>query len=99
MKAITLQREIIKRGGNARIVNEHVTGAAGEWERSDLLGELNGYDIEMILTNGRTITGENDFYTVRRVSDRGYFDPGSDYNSGGYTFCHKIKDLDWAVRD
>jgi len=53
-------------------------------------GTLNGYDVHMY--------GESSgYFTVRAISKRGYYDPCSDYNSGGYTFCNRLKDLDWAI--
>ncbi len=39
---------------------------------------------------------ENDYFTVRHISKRDYYDQGSDYNPGGYDFIHKIKSLNWA---
>lgn len=93
MKATTLKRAIEARGGSAtintkRIVNEFAPNGR-EW--TNLKGQLNGYDIEMI-------GEESTFFTAREVGKRGHYDAGSDYNSGGYTFGHTQNDLDWATR-
>lgn len=50
-------------------------------------GTLNGWDVHLI---GHTST----FFTTRRITDRGHYDPGSDYNSGGYRFEYRLKDLE-----
>lgn len=98
MKAINLKKEIEKRGGFAKIVVETKTASLryGQtepetYESVELIGELNGHDVHMH-------SDESSFYTTRRISDRGYNDPGSDYNPSGYTFCNRIKDLDWATK-
>lgn len=96
MKATTLKRAIEKRGGTAKIKTErHEANEFHTAERTtvDLWGELKGYDIHMI--GGEH--GESSFYTARRVANRGQYDQGSDYNSGGYTFCHTQNDLDWIT--
>lgn len=67
-----------------------------DWE---VVGELKGYDVHMFLSNsGQPQDGGNSCYTVRSISRRGEYDPSSDYNSGGFTFCNRLTDLDWAVR-
>lgn len=91
MKATSLKRAIESRGGSAEIVvsypfPEHTTTA-----KIELVGELAGYDLHM---HG----DHSDFYTGRRQSKRGEYDPGSDYNPGGYTFLNRLKDLDWLVK-
>lgn len=91
MKASNLKKAIERFGGQAEIITTHVRGERGnEWDRVDLKGTLHGFDIEM---HGE----ESDFFTARRIKDRGYFDPGSDYNSGGYSFYHRLKELQWLV--
>jgi hypothetical protein len=103
MQAKRLRNAIVKRGGSAAIkLREHMrpdplTGTVPQhWELS---GELNGYDVHMFLCNGgQPADGGNSYYTVRRISMRGHHDPCSDYNPGGWTFCNRIADLDWAVR-
>jgi hypothetical protein len=84
MKATSLAIEIIARGGSAELKHD-------ERGRTGVVGTLNGYDIEMMC-------GSEDFYTIRKIDKRDYFDAGSDYNPGGYTFCHRIKDLSWTQR-
>ena len=66
-------------------------GGTATVEDGAVTGELNGYDIEMLGNDSR-------FYTIRRINKRGYYDLGSDYNPGGYTFCNRIKDLGWTLR-
>lgn len=95
MKATTLKRAIEKRGGTARIITEQLK--PNEFRPNggtsvNLYGELRGYDIHMI-------GDESSFYTGRRVTQRGHYDPGSDYNSGGYTYCHRQNDLDWLTQE
>lgn len=65
-------------------------GVPHDRERGGVTAEVNGYDVEMIGESSR-------FFTVRRVEKRGAFDPGSDYNSGDYSFYHRIKELAYAV--
>lgn len=66
-----------------------------QWE---VVGELNGHDVHMFLCNGgQPDKGGNSYYTTRAIANRGYFDPSSDYNSGNWTFCNRLSDLDWAV--
>jgi hypothetical protein len=90
MKATSLKRAIESRGGTAEIIKTHIKSPATgkEWDRISLKGTLNGWDVEMI-------GDESGFFTMRRITNRGHYDPGSDYNSGGYDFCNKLKELDW----
>lgn len=88
MKATSLLSAIEKLGGTASLItNTYNTGRT----ITSLEGILNGYDIAMH-------TEETDFYTVRSISKRGTYDMGSDYNSGDYTFCNKLKELSWATK-
>lgn len=79
---------VIKRGGTAALVADHVG-------RECVVGELNGYDIHCYPGNGKP---SNSYFTVRKIAQRGYHDWTADYNSGGHTFCNRISDLDWACR-
>ena len=54
-----------------------------------LKGELKYHDIEMIASN---------FYTIRSFSKRGYYDQGSDYNPGDYTYLNTIKSIDCFIK-
>jgi hypothetical protein len=94
MLAKNLVRQIVKRGGTAKIIErQHVSGAF------EVSGELNGYDVHMFLSNGGTPErGGSSYYTVRPIAQRGHHDPFSDYNPGGWTFCNRLSDLDWAAR-
>lgn len=93
MKAMSLIRKIEKLGGTAEIVSEESRGYDGQaWASHEVVGELNGYDIHMDDL-------ESDFYTVRSVEQRGHYDPGSDYNPGGYSFRYRLSDLEqYAAR-
>jgi hypothetical protein len=86
MKATNLQSAIIKMGGTAQITRQTFKNEFGEHLRVNLNGTVNGYDVSM---HGEQAS----FFTVRAISKRGHYDPGSDYNSGDYTFCNRIKDL------
>ena len=57
----------------------------------EVVGEVRGYDVHAY---GDTFAS----FTVRHQGKRGHHDPFSDYNSGGYTFCDRLKDLEWAAR-
>ena len=91
MKFTSLKNKIEKLGGTATITIEKTKFGRDYYT---LEGELNGYDIEMFC-NGYDDT---DFFTVRSIGKRGFHDQGSDYNPGGFLFCHKIKDLAWACK-
>lgn len=103
MQAKNLKRAIEKAGGRAEITRrdgmrpDPITGEKPEaWELS---GELRGYDVHMFLCNGGTpARGGNDYFTVRPVARRGHHDPFSDYNPGAWTFCNRLRDLEWAAR-
>jgi hypothetical protein len=103
MLAKNLKRAIEKRGGAAAITlrdgmqRDPITGERPEaWELS---GTLNGYDVHMFLCNsGTPDSGGNSYFTVRPSSKRGEYNPSSDYNPGGWTFCNRLRDLDWAAR-
>lgn len=97
MKALSLVNAIKKMGGTAKIVSENksseIQGVRREWVSSEVVGELNGYDIQMYL-------GEDDsssFFTARKIANRGYFDAGADYNTGGFEYNHRVKDLERYV--
>lgn len=65
----------------------------------ELSGTLGSYDVHMYLSNsGDPQTGGSNYFTVRSISKRGTYDIGSDYNPGQWTFCNRLKDLDWACR-
>lgn len=67
-----------------------------DWE---VTGTLRNYDVHMYLSNGgQPEDGGSSYFTVRAISKRGQYDMGADYNPGGWTFCDRLKDLDWAVR-
>ena len=106
MLAKNLKRAIEKRGGTAAIIpllqgdaigRHWLTGERPEaWELSGVLG---AYDVHMFLCNGGTPeSGGNSYYTVRPIAKRGHHDPFSDYNPGAWTFCNRLRDLDWACR-
>jgi hypothetical protein len=57
----------------------------------EVVGELRGYDVHMY-------GDSNGYFTTRAISKRGEYDQGSDYNPGGWTFCNRLTDLDWACR-
>lgn len=101
MQAKRLRNAIIKRGGTAEITARNLRHNPDfhDIKEYELSGELNGYDVHMYLSNpGDPATGGSSFYTVRQVAKRGHNDPFSDYNPGGWTFCNRIADLDWAAR-
>lgn len=77
-----------------------VTGQAHDPHRDyELSGVLGSYDVHMYLSNsGDPKTGGSSYFTVRAISKRGTYDMGSDYNPGQWTFCSRLKDLDWACR-
>lgn len=91
MKALSLKNKIEKLGGSAKIVTRELPSGH---TNSELVGEYNGYDVEMHINSD----GGSSFYTVRKISKRGEYDQGSDYNPGGYTFCNRINDLTWACQ-
>lgn len=91
MKAQSLVKAIISRGGTAEI--KVIKTNYGE--RRDVIGELKDHDIEMHVSD---YSGGSDYYTVRHKNKRGHYDPYADYNTGDWTFCHRLKDLDWAIR-
>lgn len=96
MKLQSVKREIEKRGGTSTISKTLFTGfhATGNDYKHKLIGELNGYDIEM---DGNGLNGEeSSYFVIRPISKRGEYDPSSDYNPSGYTFCNRIKELDWT---
>lgn len=98
MQAKRLRNAIIKRGGTAEF-SERFRGINGPSVGWELSGELNGHDVHMYLCNGGTPeSGGNSYFTTRAISQRGYYDPSSDYNPTGQTFCNTIKSLDWATR-
>ena len=97
MKAIRLVSAIRKMGGTAEIRTETVEyGARAGAVTKKVVGELNGNDILMRLDHYDGFEGK-DYFTVRSIEKRGYYDPGADYNSGDWTFCNRIKDLEWAA--
>lgn len=65
----------------------------------EVAGILGNYDVHAFCQPDWQ-TGKPSFssYTVRHTSKRGEYDPYSDYNPGGYTFCSRLADLDWACR-
>ncbi|MEW1829406.1 hypothetical protein [Streptomyces sp. NPDC088196] len=96
MKATNLLRAIEKLGGTAKIkVTHHEENysypGSKPFDSFELVGTLGGYDIHMRGEECR-------FFTGRRISQRGYDDPGSDYNPGGYEFNYYIKDLERYAR-
>jgi hypothetical protein len=78
----SLASKIVKLGGTVEINGYTLTG------------ELNGYDVEM---QGSKYEDGANFYTVRKISKRGTYDAGSDYNTGDYIFLEKINQLEWAT--
>lgn len=92
MLAKNLQKAVIQRGGEASIIERNGAGY-------ELTGTLGNYDVHMFLCNGgNPASGGNSYFTVRPMAARGQYDPFSDYNPGGWTFCDRIKDLAWATR-
>lgn len=88
MKIESLKRAIIKAGGTAEIRTETLKNWQGvERQERTLVGILNNHDVTMHDNCG--------FFTSRAIEDRGYYDPGSDYNPSGYTFHRRVKDIDW----
>lgn len=68
-------------------------------ESYELSGVLGSYDVHMFLSNlGTPDKGGNSCFTVRSISRRGEYDQSSDYNPSGWTFCNRLRDLDWACR-
>ncbi len=103
MLAKNLQRAIEKRGGTAQITSrEGMQRSPFSGERPEaweLSGTLGGYDVHMYLSNGgQPANGGNSYFTVRPISKRGEHNPFSDYNPGGWTFCNRLRDLEWAAR-
>lgn len=97
MLAKNLKRAIERAGGTAAITERLPNGRGPR--AYELSGELRGYDVHMYLSNcGTPETGGNSYFTVRRISMRGHHDPTADYNSGAWTFCNRLKDLEWAAR-
>ena len=95
MKAISLLNAIKKRGGQAEIKAEAKTKYDGsKYTSYSLVAELNGYDIEMVGMGSDPDDLGSSFWTARRVSGRGHYDPGSDYNPGNWEFNNRINDLD-----
>jgi hypothetical protein len=102
MLAKNLKRAIERAGGTAAITRrdgmrrDPITGERPECY--ELSGELRGYDVHMFIANrGTPETGGNSYFTVRPIAQRGHNDPFSDYNPGGWTFCNRLRDLDWAA--
>jgi hypothetical protein len=97
MKLANLKRAIEKRGGEATVTQETLTDryTGRDWPHWELSGTLNGHDVSMTGSNGTDSCG---FYTTRAIAKRGHYDMGSDYNPGGWTFCNRLKDLEWACR-
>ena len=92
MKATSLKRAIEARGGTAQIEIHASTPERGiPHTKTKVSGILNGHDVEMH-------DDDSTYFTARPVSKRGHYDPGSDYNSGGYSFYRRIKDLDCLAR-
>ncbi|QOH56222.1 hypothetical protein [Rhodococcus rhodochrous] len=88
MKANSLVSKIQKMGGTASLISEKRTDYDGRpWTKHEVVGELNGFDIHMDDL-------ESDYFTVRHESKRDHFDPGSDYNPGGFRFCYRLRDLE-----
>lgn len=88
MKAASLVKKIEALGGTAAVVSEkHSWGA-----QQTVSGQLVGYDIRMVLQDGGA-----SFFTSRAQSKRGQYDPGSDYNPGGYSYHRRLRDLEWLV--
>jgi hypothetical protein len=50
----------------------------------------NGYDVNQC--------GSSSFVTLRKISDRGTYDQGSDYNPGGYMFLNKLKQIEYYLQ-
>jgi hypothetical protein len=93
MKAKSLVRKINQLGGTAEIISEERTGHNDKKRMyHKVLGTLNGYDVEMIDL-------DSSFYTIRRISQRGAYDPGSDYNPGGWIFCHRLNELQYYAAE
>lgn len=90
MQIESIKNRILFLGGKAKITREKKEGINGEYVKTELEGTLGNYDIEF--------TGEEcRFFTARKISDRGHFDAGSDYNPSGYIFFYKLKNLDELV--
>lgn len=88
MKIKSVKNRIEKLGGKA---NYEISETEFSRQYHELNGIINGYDIHMF-NNG---DDETDFFTARKVENRGEYDPGSDYNPGGYIFCNRVNDIDW----
>lgn len=92
MKAVSLVRKIKAMGGAAEIVSETQTSLDGQvWESHKVVGQLNGYDINMH-------DMESSYFTIRRETRRDTYDQGSDYNPGGFTFLHRLIELDYYAK-
>ena len=89
MKLQSVKNKIDKMGGETAWKLRDYTGGGNEYY--ELVGTLNGWDIRM-QPNGDEET--NYYFRMRRTTDRDYWDPGSDYNQSGWTFCYKVKDLE-----
>lgn len=90
MKATNLLKKINSLGGKANFTFTPYISLEGlDLTRTELVGELNGYDINASVRNE-----EVHFFTIRKISMRGYDDQGSDYNSGGYIFLEKLTQLE-----
>jgi len=87
MKIENVKNKIISLGGEAEITREKKTGINGDYIDVKLSGTLGNYDIEF---NGE----ECRYFTSRKISDRGHFDAGSDYNPFGYSFHYRLKNLE-----
>lgn len=57
-------------------------------KENSMFAMCRGYYIEFI--GGSVLT-------IRKTSKRKDFDPGSDYNPGGYIFLRRIKDLNYYL--
>ena len=76
MKATTIAREVKKLGGVYIM-------ATNERGQKKVQGLLNGWDI--------VCTDDDSYFLARRVTQRGSYDAGSDYNPMGWAFNYKVK--------
>ena len=90
MKIESIKNKIVSLGGKAKIIREAKEGINGKYVDVKLDATLGNYDVEF---NGE----ECRYFTARRISDRGHYDAGSDYNPFGFTFYYKIKNLEELV--
>lgn len=89
MKLKSLQTRIQKLGGTATIIRGH--SQYDNKEIAFLEGQLGDYLIAMHPNAG---SDETDYYTVVKIGTE--YDPGSDYNPHGYTYCRTLNSLEWA---